>query len=158
MQKYETLFVLQPGLAEERVDEIVATFESAIPENKGVVLKTEKWGKRKLSFNVGRHGEGFYVRYEYEGDGQVQRELERRMKIHEDVIRHLTTRIDPRMEAELARKAERDRRSDYRGGGRGDDRDDRPRERSRDRDRDRDERRGSDDRPRESGDKGGDRS
>lgn len=157
MHKYETLFVLQPGLADEKVDEIVAMLEGTIPENEGTLLKTEKWGKRKLSFNVGRHGEGFYVRYEYEGDGRVQRELERRMKIHEDVIRHLTTRIDPRMEAEMARKAERERRSDYRG--RGDDRDERPRDRSRDRDDRRgDDRRGSSDRQRESGAKEGDQS
>jgi small subunit ribosomal protein S6 len=112
MQKYETLFVLQPGLSEERVDETVATFESIIPETKGKHLKTDKWGKRKLAYRIGPHWEGWYVRYEYEGDGAVQRELERRMGISDDVIRHLTTRVDPRMEAEIERRAERERRGE----------------------------------------------
>ena len=112
MQKYETLFVLQPGLSEERVDEVVTTFESIIPETKGKHLKTDKWGKRKLAYRVGPHWEGWYVRYEFEGDGAVQRELERRMGISDDVIRHLTTRVDPRMEAEQARAAERERHTE----------------------------------------------
>ena len=115
MQKFETLFVLQPGLSEEKVDEVVATFESIIPETSGTLLTTDKWGKRKLAYRVGDHWEGWYVRYEFEGTGDVQRELERRMGISDDVIRFLTTRVDPRMEAEQARAAEREQRGDGNG-------------------------------------------
>jgi len=138
MHKYETLYVLQPNLAEEQVDELIRTFEAIIPENKGTLIKTDKWGKKKLAYRIGRHWEGYYVLYEYDGDGDTQRELERRMRIHEDVMRHLTTRIDPRMAAELERKAEREKQSEGRRGegGWGD------RDRDRDRDRDDDEPRG----------------
>jgi len=142
MQKYETLYVLQPNLSDEQVEELVHTFEAIIPENRGTLIKTDKWGKKKLAYRVGRHYEGYYILYEYEGEGATQRELERRMKIHDDVLRHLTTRVDPRMAAELERKAERDKQMEgRREGGWGDrDRDrDRDREhRGRDRDRDRD--------------------
>jgi len=117
MQKYETLYILEPQLSDEQVDEIVRTFEAVIPDNKGTLIKTDKWGKRKLAYRVGKHWEGHYVLYEYEGDGVIQRELERRMKIHDNVMRFLTTAVDPRMAAELERKAEREKRS----GGRMDD-------------------------------------
>ncbi len=138
MQKYETLFVLQPDLTEERMDEIVQQFGAIIPDSKGNLIRTDKWGKRRLAFRVGRHQEGYYTLYEYEGDGEIQKELERRMKIHDDVIRFLTTRVDPRMEAEVARKAEREKRAEGRSERFSRDRDDdapRPR-RSRDDDDD----------------------
>lgn len=115
MHRYETLFLLQPGLADERIDELIATFEAIIPETKGKVLKTDKWGRRKLAFRVGRHDEGYYALYEYEAEGATQRELERRMKINDDVLRYLTTRVDPRMDAEIARRAEREKRAEGRG-------------------------------------------
>src|SRR5262245_54705157 len=140
MQKYETLYILEPQLSDEQVDEIVRTFEAVIPDHKGTVIKTDKWGKRKLAYRVGKHWEGHYVLYEYEGDGAIQRELERRMKIHDNVIRYLTTTIDPRMAAELVRKAEREKamggRRDEMGDSWGDTRD-----RYGDRDRDFDDRR-----------------
>jgi small subunit ribosomal protein S6 len=115
MHRYETLFLIQAGLPDERIDELIATFEAVIPENSGKMLKTDKWGRRKLAFRVGRHDEGYYCLYEYEGDGTTQRELERRMKINDDILRYLTTRVDPRMDAEIARKAERDKRAEARG-------------------------------------------
>ena len=114
MQKYETLYIVQPNLADEQVDEIVGTFAAIIPEHKGTLIKTDKWGKRKLAYRIGRHWEGYYVLYEYEGDGSIQRELERRLKIHDDIIRYITVTVDPRMAAELERKAERDKRMEGR--------------------------------------------
>jgi small subunit ribosomal protein S6 len=139
MQKYETLYILQPALSDDQVDEIVKTFEAVIPDNKGSLIKTDKWGKRKLAYRVGKHWEGYYVLYEYEGSGAIQRELERRLKIHDDVMRYLTTAVDPRMAAELERRAEREKRTGGRGedgeGGWGSDR-------FGDRDRDRDDYRG----------------
>jgi len=136
MQKYETLYIVQPSLAEDQVDEIVKTFETIIPEHHGTLIKTEKWGKRKLAYRIGKHWEGYYVLYEYEGDGAIQRELERRLKIHDHVMRHITVAVDPRMAAELERKAERDKKMEGRrdeGDGWGEGRD---RDRFGDRDRD----------------------
>jgi len=115
MHRYETLFLLQPGLADERIDELIATVEAIIRETKGTVRKTDKWGRRKLAFRVGHHDEGYYALYEYEAEGATQRELERRMKINDDVLRYLTTRVDPRMDAEIARRAEREKRGEGRG-------------------------------------------
>src|SRR5262245_12388537 len=114
MQKYETLYIVQPNLPEDQVDQIVGTFETIIPENKGTHIKTDKWGKRKLAYRIGKHWEGYYVLYEYEGDGSIQRELERRLKIHDDVIRFITVAVDPRMAAELERKAEREKKMEGR--------------------------------------------
>ncbi|HZI94971.1 MAG TPA: 30S ribosomal protein S6 [Patescibacteria group bacterium] len=114
MAKYETLYIVQPNLAEEQVDEIVRTFEAIIPEHKGTLTKTDKWGKRKLAYRIGKHWEGSYVLYEYEGSGAIQLELERRLRIHDDIIRYITVAVDPRMAAELERKAERDKKNEGR--------------------------------------------
>lgn len=114
MQKYETLYVLQPNLADEKVDELVGVFEGIIPANSGSLVKTDRWGRRKLAYRIGKHWEGTYILHEYEGDGATQRELERRLKIHEDVLRHLTTKVDPRMALELERRAEREKRMEGR--------------------------------------------
>jgi small subunit ribosomal protein S6 len=114
MNRYETLYIIQPNLPDDQVEEIVRLFEGVIPENRGTLVKTDKWGKRKLAYRIGRHWEGYYVIYEYDGDGATQRELERRLKIHDHVIRHMTTRVDPRMAAELERRAEREKRGEGR--------------------------------------------
>lgn len=151
MQKYETLYILEPHLSDEQVEEIVRTFEAITPDNKGNVIRTDKWGKRKLAYRMGKHWEGHYVLYEYEGTGAIQRELERRLKIHDNVMRFLTTAVDPRMAAELERKAEREKRT----GGRMDDGEGgwggegRFGDRDRDRDYDRGPRRDRGDRDRE---------
>ena len=145
MEKYESLYIVQPNLVEDQVDEIVKTFET---------IKTEKWGKRKLAYRIGKHWEGYYVLYEYEGDGSIQRELERRLKIHDDVIRFITVAVDPRMAAELERKAERDKKNEGRrdeGDGWGEGRD-------RYGDRDRDDYQGRGPRRERSGRDGEDRS
>ncbi len=148
MPRYETLYIVQPALADEQLDEIVRAFEEVIPTNNGRLIKTEKWGRRRLAYRIGRHWEGYYVVTEYEGDGSTQRELERRMRIHEHLMRHLTVAVDPRMDAELARRAERERRDAGRDEGR-DGWEGRGRDRDRDRDRDDDDRRRPrrDDRP-----------
>ena len=112
MEKYETLYIIQPNLPEEQVDELIRGFEGVLPENRGTLIKTDKWGRRRLAYRVRKHWEGFYVIHEYEGDGGTQRELERRLRIHDHVIRHLTTRVDPRMAAELERRAEREKRAE----------------------------------------------
>lgn len=153
MQKYETIFIVQPNLTEEQVDEVIRTFEAVIPDTKGTLVKTDKWGKRKLAYRIGRHWEGYYTIYEYEGEGATQRELERRMKIHDHVIRCMTVKVDPRMAAELERRAEREKRMESRRDEMGEGWGDRDRDRDRgdrgDRDRDRGDRDRGDRRDRE---------
>lgn len=119
MNVYETLFVLQPAVSDEQIDEIVKGLEAIIPEKKGNVLKSERWGKRKLAYRIAGHSDGVYIRFEFEGDGEIQRELERRMKINDNVIRHLTTRVDPRLTIQVERKAEREGNARNHGGNSG---------------------------------------
>jgi len=112
MEKYETLYIIQPSIPEEQIEEVIRTFEGIIPENRGTLIKTEKWGRRRLAYRVKNFWEGFYVIHEYEGDGGTQREIERRMRIHDHIVRYLTTRVDPRMAAELERRVEREKRAE----------------------------------------------
>jgi small subunit ribosomal protein S6 len=107
LQTYETIFILQPELTEEEMDSTVGTFEELLKERKAEVAKTEKWGKKRLAYRVRRFWEGFYVLFEYTSDGATLDELERRLRIHDNVIKWMSVRKDPRAAAEEERRAAR---------------------------------------------------
>ncbi|HXI04374.1 MAG TPA: 30S ribosomal protein S6 [Candidatus Saccharimonadales bacterium] len=104
---YETIFILQPELTEEEVDTTVGTFEQVLRDQKAELRKTEKWGKKRLAYRVRKFWEGFYVLMEYDASGATVMELERRLRIHDNAIKWMSVRKDPRADAEEARRAAR---------------------------------------------------
>ena len=60
----------------------------------GTIEKTENWGRRKLAYEIGHHKEGIYVLEVIEGTGELMKELDRRLKVVDQVIRHLVVRVD----------------------------------------------------------------
>ncbi len=116
---YETIFILQPELTEEQVDATVGGFEQVLKDAKAELHKTEKWGKKRLAYRVKKSWEGFYVLLEYTSPAAAVSELERKLRIHENVIKWMSVRKDPRAEAEEARRAARMARAQTAGGRRG---------------------------------------
>ncbi|HQL48358.1 MAG: 30S ribosomal protein S6 [Acidobacteria bacterium ADurb.Bin340] len=94
MRRYETIFIASPTLTDEQVDELVKYFEGIIAEQGGELLKTEKWGRKKLAYEVEKFSEGFYTLYEYTAGPTLVAELERRFRNHDAVIRFLSVRMD----------------------------------------------------------------
>lgn len=94
MRRYETIFIASPTLTDEQVDELVKYFEGIIAEQGGELLKTEKWGRKKLAYEVEKFSEGFYTLYEYTAGPALVAELERRFRNHDAVIRFLSVRMD----------------------------------------------------------------
>ena len=94
MRRYETIFIASPTLTDEQVDELVKYFEGIIAEQGGELLKTEKWGRKKLAYEVEKFSEGFYTLYEYTAGPTLVAELERRSRNHDAVIRFLSVRMD----------------------------------------------------------------
>ncbi|MGE5598338.1 MAG: 30S ribosomal protein S6 [Bacteroidota bacterium] len=94
MRKYEVLYVLSPNLEEEAVDAAIARFEETIVKTGGTVAKTDKWGKRRLAYEIKDQIEGFYVLTTFQAANETAQELDRLMRIAEEVLRHLIVRLD----------------------------------------------------------------
>jgi len=107
MHEYETIFILQPNLPEDEAETLTKTFEGILTEHKATISKSERWGKKRLAYRVKNHWEGYYIFLEYLSEPAVVTELERRLRIHEHVLKWLSVRKDPRAAAEEERKAAR---------------------------------------------------
>ena len=106
MRRYETIFIASPTLTEEQADELVKFFEGIIAEQGGELIKTDKWGRRKLAYEVQKFSEGYYTLFEMDADNKLVAELERRFRNHESVIKYLSVRMDG-LEKAAARSKQR---------------------------------------------------
>lgn len=94
MAFYECTFVTRPDLSKADVQKITDQFTKIVTDGKGTVVKTEYWGLRTLAYKINKMGKGHYTLLGLDCDAQTLRELERNIGINEDVIRHLTVRVD----------------------------------------------------------------
>lgn len=91
---YEVMFIVRPDVADEEADKLIAGFTTTITSGGGVVKSVEKMGRRKLAYLVRKFSDGNYVLLTIEADGAGVLELERRMRVTEQVIKFITVRID----------------------------------------------------------------
>ena len=94
MRKYEIIFIIRPDATEEDIAKLIAQFEGVVTGAGGKIERVEKMGRRRLAYRVKRHREGFYVLFVLEGSGDTVRELERRFKVTDTIIKFLTVRTD----------------------------------------------------------------
>ena len=94
MRKYEVMFILRPDLADEDVDKLISGFEGHITNNGGKLLSSDRMGKRRLAYDVRKFSDGAYVLFVLEADGKAIHELERRLRVTEQVIKFITVRTD----------------------------------------------------------------
>ena len=93
MGKYETVFIVNTELGEEKVQELVAKFKGMIEKN-AVVENVDEWGKRRLAYPIEDVNDGYYVVMQYVADRDFPLELERVFNITEGILRSMTIRID----------------------------------------------------------------
>ncbi len=116
MRRYETIFIASPTLTDEQSDELVKQYEGIIAEQGGELLKTDKWGRKKLAYEVQKFSEGYYTLFELNAGPTLIAELERRFRNNDAVIKYLSVRMDEaekaagrtkqRIEREAKRKAQ----------------------------------------------------
>jgi len=94
MKAYELLYIIRPDLDEEATTALVDRLSGLVANNGGDNLTVEKWGKRRLAYEIQDYKEGQYILMNFEGEGRTSQEIERVMKISDDVIRFLTVRKD----------------------------------------------------------------
>ena len=111
MRIYEEMFIIRPDAAEEEVDAYVEQVKQLIAGGGGTIDKVEKWGKRKLAYRVAKREEGIYVLLQISCGPDVVKELERRMRVSDLVLKYLTVRIDEKMKRLEKRRKMREKRA-----------------------------------------------
>jgi small subunit ribosomal protein S6 len=93
-RRYELVYVVSPDSTEEQITELHTQVEGIVQRLGGQIEKTENWGRRRLAYEIGRHKEGTYVLEVILGSGELMKEIDRRLKVFDAVIRHLVVRVD----------------------------------------------------------------
>lgn len=119
MRNYEIMFIVSPTAAEEDIDKINGQIEGVITAGGGKAEKIEKLGKRRLAYIVKKCREGSYVLFTLQADGPIVKEVERRLRVMDLVIKYLTVRMDDDMKRLDKIKAHRQKRAAHRGRARG---------------------------------------
>lgn len=107
---YEVVFIVDPAAGDEDVTRLTDNLQNIIAEQGGTVTKSESMGRRHLAYRIGHNTEGIFQLFEIEGSGREIAELERRMRVNDQVLRYLTVRVDEdrqRAEKFAAKRARR---------------------------------------------------
>ena len=122
---YEVMFIVDTATAEDDITRLTENLQQIITDQGGTITKSENMGRRSLAYPIGRKNEGYYILFEIEGTGREIAELERRMRVNDQIIRYITVRVDEdrrraeKFKAKRARKASKRPFSGSATGGRG---------------------------------------
>src|SRR3954454_19121282 len=111
MRIYEELFIVKPDAPEEEVDAFVEVLRAQLTAAGATVDKVDKWGKRRLAYKVDKYREGSYVLFQCTGGAETVKELERRLRVSDQILKFLTVRIDENLKRLEKRKKARDKRA-----------------------------------------------
>jgi small subunit ribosomal protein S6 len=93
-RQYELIYILPPETAEQQATELHDQVSEIVTRLHGQIEKTENWGRRKLAYEIGHFKEGVYVLEVINGTGDLMKELDRRLKVIDQVMRHMIVRVD----------------------------------------------------------------
>jgi len=91
---YEVMFIVRPDVLDEDLDKLIAGIETTITSGGGAIRSIEKLGRRKLAYTVRKFNDGNYVLLTVDADGKLIAEVERRLRVLEQVIKYITVRMD----------------------------------------------------------------
>ncbi len=94
IRKYEIMFIVDPNMPEDEIDQLNTLVESLVTDGGGQVESIELLGRKKLAYDIQRQSEGFYVLLIISANGDVVKEVERRFRVMDSVLRYLTVRVD----------------------------------------------------------------
>ena len=109
LPKYESVFIARQDVTATQVDGLVETFEKVITDAGGSIPKTESWGLKTLAYKIKKNRKGHYTLFNIDAPADAVHEMERQMRINEDVLRYITIRVDELEEGPSAMMRSRDR-------------------------------------------------
>ncbi len=111
MRIYEELFIVRPDITDEEIDPFIEQITKLITDHGGSVDKTDKWGVRKLAYRVEKRTEGYYVLLQFTAGPEAVKEIERRLRVSDMVMKFITVRIDEKLKRIDKRKKAREKRA-----------------------------------------------
>ena len=118
-RQYELIYILPPETAEAQANELHEQVAQIVARLNGQIEKTENWGRRKFAYEIGHFKEGVYVLEVINGSGELMKELDRRLKVLDQVLRHMIVRVDEEKQVvdrtRTKRQSESERRRVKRG-------------------------------------------
>ncbi|MCE5280627.1 MAG: 30S ribosomal protein S6 [Deltaproteobacteria bacterium] len=107
MRRYETILIAHVDLSEDELGALITRYGGIVTSLKGILVKVERWGKRRLAYLIKKQARGFYILIDYAGGSAVVNELERNLKIDDKVLKYMTIlkeeAVDPAaLEKEIA--------------------------------------------------------
>jgi small subunit ribosomal protein S6 len=106
-RQYELVYLITPEASEQEVADLHSQIEQIVQRFHATLDKTENWGRRKLAYEIGHHREAIYVVETISGGGEVMKEIDRRLRVIDQVIRHLVVRVDEEIRVAERRRDER---------------------------------------------------
>jgi small subunit ribosomal protein S6 len=91
---YETIFITSPTLTEEETETTVSMLAGVVTDGNGEMIANEKMGRRRLAYPISKFDDGVYTKFLYEAEGQIPKELDRRGRLADQVLRSLTVKLD----------------------------------------------------------------
>ena len=112
MRRYETILIAHVDLSEDELSALITRYGGIVTGQKGILVKVERWGKRRLAYMIGKQARGFYILIDYAGATDVVNELERNLKIDDKILKFMTVlqaeAVDPEvLEKEIAAAAKK---------------------------------------------------
>lgn len=118
-RQYELIYILPPETAEAQANELHEQVAQIVTRLHGQIEKTENWGRRKFAYEIGHFKEGVYVLEVINGSGELMKEIDRRLKVIDQVLRHMIVRVDEEKQVvdrtRTKRQSESERRRVKRG-------------------------------------------
>jgi small subunit ribosomal protein S6 len=113
-RQYELVYILPPDTTEQQVTELHQQIEAVVSRLNGQIEKMENWGRRRLAYEIAHHKEGVYVLEVINGSGELMKELDRRLKVMDLVIRHMVVRVDQEIKVVVRTRTKRQTESERR--------------------------------------------
>ena len=93
-RQYELVYILPPDTTEQQATELHDQLQAVVARMNGAFERTENWGRKRLAYDIGHHKEGVYVLEVVNGSGELMKELDRRLRVMDQVVRHIIVRVD----------------------------------------------------------------
>lgn len=93
MRKYEVIFIVRP-MEEEQTNAVIEKFSKLVTDNGGIVDKEDRWGKKRLAYEIKDCTDGFYCLFDISAEPACADEIDRVMKITDEIIKHMIVRLD----------------------------------------------------------------
>ncbi|MDI6776996.1 MAG: 30S ribosomal protein S6 [Syntrophales bacterium] len=98
MRRYETIFIVQVDLPDDEIVGVIERYRTIITDMKGIVVKIERWGQRKLAYVIKKQAKGYYIFIDFVGVSAVVTELERNFKIDDRILKFITVKKEDKVD------------------------------------------------------------